>query len=250
MKSAEGDFKLRRLTDQTNIRIKDLPDSERPRERLVALGAEALRNAELIAILLRSGLRGLSAIQVAERLVQKYETLDKLARASLDELQQSPGVGRDKAIALKSAFTLAQRLSREIVRDPPLLDTPDRVADLLREEARFFDVEHFQVILLNTRRKLIRVERISQGTLDTILVHPREVFKMAVSANAAAIILVHNHPSGDPTPSEADIKVTRDLIRAGQVLKIDVLDHVILGSRTHERQRDYVSLRELGYFYS
>jgi DNA repair protein RadC len=111
-------------------------------------------------------------------------------------------------------------------------------------------VEHFQVVLLNTRRRLIREEEVSQGTLDTILVHPREVFKLAIAANAAALVLVHNHPSGDPTPSEADIKVTRDLIRAGQLLKIEVLDHIILGRATHERPKDYVSLRELGYFYT
>jgi DNA repair protein RadC len=105
-------------------------------------------------------------------------------------------------------------------------------------------------VLLNTRRRLIRVEHISQGTLDTILVHPREVFKPAITANAAAMVLAHNHPSGDPTPSEADIKVTRDLIRAGQLLKIEVLDHVIIGHATQERPKDYVSLRELGYFCS
>ena len=112
------------------------------------------------------------------------------------------------------------------------------------------EVETFQVVLLNTRRRLIRIEKISQGTLDTILVHPREVFKLAITANAAAIVLVHNHPSGDPTPSEADIRVTRDLIRAGQLLKIDVIDHVILGARTPDRPKDYASLRELGYFYT
>jgi DNA repair protein RadC len=120
----------------------------------------------------------------------------------------------------------------------------------LREENRLYDVENFQVLLLNTRRKLMRVDRISQGTLDSILVHPREVFKNAIKAGAAAVVLVHNHPSGDPTPSESDIKVTRDLIRAGQLLKIDVLDHVILGRATLERPRDFVSLRELGYFYT
>ena len=131
-----------------------------------------------------------------------------------------------------------------------VLDTPERIADLLREENRLYDVEHFQDVLLNTRRKLIRVEQISQGTLDTILVHPREVFKLAIAANASAVVLVHNHPSGDPTPSEADIKVTRDLIRAGHLLKIEVLDHVIIGKRTAERAKDFLSLRELGYFYS
>jgi DNA repair protein RadC len=229
--------------------IKELPDSERPRERLMEKGAEALRHSELIAILLRTGTKGASAIQVAEEILGKFDSLDRLSRATIAELRQVKGVGRDKAIALKSAFALARRMAEEIRQEVPTLDTPDRVADLLRERNRAYEVENFQVVTLNTRRKLIRVDNISQGTLDTILVHPREVFKPAIAANAAAIVLVHNHPSGDPTPSEADIKVTRDLIRAGQLLKIDVLDHVILGKATSERARDYVSLRELGYFY-
>jgi DNA repair protein RadC len=233
-----------------HIRIKDLPAQERPRERLLHNGAESLKTSELLAILLRTGSKGVSAVDLGERLVQQFGTLDKLARAPLAELQKVKGIGRDKAIALKSAFTLAQRMALEIRQDSPVLERPETIADLLREEARFHDVETFQVVLLNTRRRLIRVEKISQGTLDTILIHPREVFKLAITANAAAIILVHNHPSGDPTPSEADIRVTRDLIRAGQLLKIEVIDHVILGSRTAERPKDYASLRELGYFYS
>ncbi len=231
-------------------RIKDLPDSERPRERLMACGAEALRNAELLAILLRTGMKGFSAIQIAEQLLLKFGSLENLARASIEDLRKVKGVGPDKAIALKSAFTLAQRMAQELRSEPPLLDNPDSIADLLREDCRLYDVEHFHVVLLNTRRKLIRVEKISQGTLDSVLIHPREVFKFAITANASALVLVHNHPSGDPTPSEADIKVTRDLIRAGQLLKIEVLDHVILGKRTEDRPRDYASLRELGYFYA
>ena len=183
-----------------------------------------------------------------EQLLSRFGTLDRLAQTSLDELRSVKGIGRDKAIALKSAFTLARRLASELRSDSPLLDQPDRIADLLREENRLYTVEQFQVLLVNTRRRLIRVERISQGTLDTLLVHPREVFKQAIVANAAAIVLVHNHPSGDPTPSDADIEVTRDLIRAGQLLRIEVLDHIILGARTPERARDYVSLRELGIF--
>src|SRR6266481_8441499 len=223
--------------------IRDLPTNEKPRERLVALGADALKNSELIAILLRTGLKGISAIQVAEQLLQKFSCLDNLSRATIPELRQTKGVGRDKAIALKSAFTLAKRMAMEMRQDSPVLDTPERIADLLREDNRVYEVENFQVVLLNTRRKLIRIERISQGTLDTILVHPREVFKLAIAANAAAIVLAHNHPSGDPSPSEADIKVTRDLIRAGQLLKIEVLDHVIIGE-------NHASLRALGYFCS
>ncbi len=228
--------------------IKELPDSERPRERMMEKGADALRHAELIAILLRTGTKGVSAIQVAEQVLLKFESLDSLSRATIPELRQIKGIGRDKAIALKSAFTLARRMAEEIRQELPMLDTPDRVADFLRERNRAYQVENFQVVVLNTRRRLVRVDNISQGTLDTILVHPREVFKPAIAANAAAIVLVHNHPSGDPTPSEADIKVTRDLIRAGQLLKIDVLDHVILGRATQDRPRDYISLRELGYW--
>ena len=233
-----------------HVRIQDLPAQDRPRERLVAHGADALSNAELIAILLRTGMKGVSAITIGQQLMTQFGTLENLARASLDDLRRVKGIGRDKAIALKAAFTLARKMAAELRHESPVLDTPERIAELLREDNRFREVESFQVVLLNTRRRLIRVEHISQGTLDTLLVHPREVFKAAISANAAAIVLAHNHPSGDPTPSEADIKWTRDIIRAGQLLKIDVCDHVVLGCATAERPKDWCSLRELGYFYS
>lgn len=233
-----------------SVRIKDLPPSERPRERLRAKGAEALATEELIAILLRAGTAGVSALDAARQLLKQFGTLDALARAKLEQIAAVRGIGPDKAVTLKAAFTLAQRLARETHGTVPHLETPDQVADYLREDCRLREVEHFQVLLLNTRRRLIRIEpvSVSQGTLDTLLVHPREVFKAAIAANAAAIVLAHNHPSGDPTPSEADIRVTRDLIRAGQLLKIEVLDHIIIGRRTADRERDYVSLRELGYW--
>ena len=231
-----------------SIRIKDLPKNERPRERLVELGADALNAFELIAILLRTGTKGVSAIEAGQQLVQKFGTLHALSQASLDELRKTPGVGMDKAIALKAAFTLARRMAREIQGDSPVLDNPESIADFLREENHGYSVEHFQAVLLNVRRKLIKVELISQGLVDTLLAHPREVFKPAIAANASAVVLVHNHPSGDPTPSPADIKVTRDLIRAGNLLKIEVVDHVILGRRSKEGGKDYASLRELGYF--
>ncbi len=230
--------------------IKELPYSERPRERLAAGKPDDLKSSDLVAILLRTGTKGVSALAVAQELVAKYGSLDSLSRATIHELCEVKGIGRDKAVTLVAAFTLARQMAKEIRAGAPVLDTPEKVADLLREDVRPYEVEHFQVLLLNTRRKLLRLEPISQGTLDTILVHPREVFKPAIAANAAAVVLVHNHPSGDPTPSEADIKVTRDLIRAGQLLKIEVLDHVIIGRATEERAKDYVSLRELGYFYS
>ena len=184
----------------------------------------------------------------AEALLEHYGGLTSLAQASFDELQLVKGIGKSKAAAIKSAFLLAQRLTRESYTEPPLLDTPERVADLLREQNRVYTVENFQVVFLNRRRRLIGMQNLSQGTLDTLLVHPREVFRRAIAAGAAAIVVVHNHPSGDPTPSEQDIKVTRDLIRAGQLLKIDVLDHIILGHRSAERPLDFVSLRQLGYW--
>jgi DNA repair protein RadC len=232
------------------MRLKDQPESERPRERLAAKGADALSDAELIGILLRTGLKGVNAVEIGRQLVHQYGSLHALARASVEDLRKVKGIGRDKAVTLMAAFTLARRMAQEIGRDAPLLDTPDAVANLMREQMRLCNVETFRVILLNTRRRLIDVVKISDGTLDTLLVHARDVFKPAISANAAALVLVHNHPSGDPSPSEADIKVTRDLIRAGQLLKIEVLDHVIIGRATEERPRDFVSLRELGYFYS
>lgn len=227
-----------------------MPASERPRERLAAHGPGVLSHAELIAILLRTGTKGVSALAIAQQLLVKFGTLQTLAGASLDELRAIKGIGRDKAVTLQAAFTLAVRMARELHSESPVLENPDRIADLLREEFRTSAVETFHIVLLNTRRKLIRVEKISQGTLDTLLVTPREVFRHAIAANAAALVLAHNHPSGDPTPSDSDVKVTRDLIRAGQLLKIEVLDHVILGRATPERPRDYVSLRELGYMYS
>jgi len=230
-------------------RIKDMPDLERPRERLAAHGAEALSPAELIAILLRTGLRGRSAIEVAHELIRQHGDLNALARASLEDLQKIKGIGRDKAVTLQAAFTLARRMARELRQPRPQLDQPAAVAEYMREEFRGKEVEEFHAVLLDTRRRLIRTERISTGTLDSAIVHAREVFRGAIGANASAIVLVHNHPSGDPTPSKADITVTRDLIRAGQLLKIDVLDHVILGERRADREGDFFSLKEHGYFY-
>lgn len=233
-----------------NLRLKDQPANERPRERLVTRGPDALTHAELIAILLRTGLKGVNVVQVGQQLLQKFGSLNALALASVDELRKVPGIGRDKAATLVAAFALARRMEQERREESPVLDNPETVVSFLRESARLKSVEEFQVLLLNTRKRLLRVEKISEGTLDTVLVHPREVFRSAISASAAGIILVHNHPSGDPTPSDADIKVTRDLIRAGQLLKIEVVDHIIIGRASAERTKDYTSLHELGYFYS
>ncbi len=229
------------------MRIKDQPASERPRERLAALGADALSHAELIAILLRTGLKGTNVVDVAKQLLNKYRTLQSLARASLADLQRIKGIGRDKAVTLAAAFALARKMAMELQTESPVLDNPENVVQLLRDQNLVKSVETLQVLLLNTRYKLIRVEDISDGTRDTLLVDPGAVFKRAIEAGASAVVLVHNHPSGDPSPSDQDIKTTRDLIRAGKLLKIEVLDHVIIGRPTAARPKDYTSLRELGH---
>ena len=199
---------------------------------------EQMTNVELLSTL--AGKTG------AEALLGRFDSLSELNRASLDEIRRVEGIGLRRALAVKSALTLARRMSRETEQSRPILDTPEAVANLLREENRAYTVENLQVVLLNTRRRLIRAEVVSQGTLDTVTVTARDVFLRAITARAAALILVHSHPSGNPEPSTADLQVTRELVRAGELLKIEVIDHVILGHRTVERDRDYVSLREMG----
>jgi DNA repair protein RadC len=184
------------------IRIRELPPHERPRERLAALGADQLKESELLAILLRTGTRAASAVDVGVRMLREFDgSFTRLAAASLDELQKIPGVGRDKAVTLQAAFELARRLVAEKLRERPLLESPDQVAGFIREEVRHLEVESFYALFVNVRRRLIAMELISQGTLDALLVHPREVFRRAIAVGAHAVLLAHNHPSGDPAPS-------------------------------------------------
>lgn len=199
---------------------------------------DRLSNTELLA--------SFTGKAAAHAILQKYDSLSALASASFDELLGVPGVGPSKAAAVRAAFHLAQRLSRESRAEAPTIDAPSTVADLLREEFRPLTVERMVVLLLNARRRLISTVPLSDGTLDSVLVHPREVFAPAVAKHAFAVVLAHNHPSGDPTPSAADIRVTMDLQNAGKIIRVQVLDHVIVGKRTLERPVDYVSLRELG----
>ena len=191
-------------------------------------------------------LSSLAGPKSARLLMDRFGGLGSLARASVEELQDLKGIGKAKAVAIKSAFQLAQRLSQESYSSAPLLDSPDLVANLLRESNRLYMEERLQVAMLNTRRRLIAVEEVGKGLVDSVLVHPREVYSRAISRRASGIILVHNHPSGDPTPSEADIRMTRDMAKAGQLLKIELVDHIILGSRTSDRPNDFCSLRQLG----
>jgi DNA repair protein RadC len=199
-----------------------------------------LPNEQILTLLARP--------KAAKSVVTAFPTLTELAQASYDKILQLESVGPVRADAIAAGLELGRRVSKEVLGPNPIMDCPEKISQFLREDVRPYRTEAFKVILLNTRRALIRVVDLASGTLATLLVHPREVFRAAIESNAASIVLVHNHPSGDPTPSEADIKVTRDLIRAGHLLKIEVVDHVILGTATTERPKDYSSLRELGYF--
>ena len=225
-----------------------MPVAERPRERLVERGPKALHSAELLAILLRTGLAGTSAVEIGHHVLRDLGSLEGIARSPLERLMAIRGIGRDKAVILKAAFELAARLGEERRREHPVVDTPEAVASVLRDELSILETERFVVLLLDTRRRLIRVDEVGRGLLDSVLVHPREVFRPALLAGAHAVIVAHNHPSGDPTPSEADLRTTRDLIRAGQLLKVELLDHVIIGRSSTERARDFCSLKELGYW--
>ena len=223
--------------------IHDLPPSERPRERLRKFGVEALSAQEILAVLLGRGIAGESVVVTAQRLLSQFGNLKGIADASIEELSQVKGIGIAKASQLKAAFELSSRLAGYSEADKEqIVKTPDDVAGLVSGRLRGKKKEHFLALMLNTRNQLIGLSEISIGSLDTSIVHPREVFKEAISASAASVIFVHNHPSGDPTASEDDIKLTKRLVEAGEIVGIDVLDHIIIGDKKH------LSLKKEGLF--
>ncbi len=211
------------------IMIRDLPLEERPREKLMNHGAETLSNAELLAILLRVGSQNESAVQVATRVLTQCGGLRNLPDLALEDLQKNKGIGPDKAVTIKAALELGSRLAtmpRELAGS---ITNPRQAADLFMEELRYKKKEYFKILLLNIKNHIISKEEISVGSLNASIVHPREIFITPLRKSAASVILIHNHPSGDPSPSQEDLEVTRRLVDAGNILGIAVRDHIIIG---------------------
>lgn len=222
--------------------IRDLPDEERPREKMARLGPGALDNAELLALFLRTGIKGRSAIQVARDLLRRYGSLHGLAAAGLGSLRTCHGLGLAKATQLAAAFELGSRLARESLHRLPL-DCPERIYDCFAPQVAHLPTEKLLVALVNSRLDHICTEEISSGTLTETSAHPRELLRPAILQQAFGIVIIHNHPSGDPTPSNADTRFTRNIVEAAEVFQIRLLDHVIIG-RPSPGRSPYFSYRE------
>ena len=230
--------------DRASPRIQELPADERPREKLANLGAGALADSELIAILLRVGMKGMSAIDLGRKLLVQFENLGGLARASVQEIASVKGVGPAKAVQLAAAFGLAGRLARETLARTPM-NSPALIYELLGAELRQLGKESLRVVLLDTRLHLLRVSEISLGSLAECIAHPRDIFRTVIEHNAYGFILVHTHPSGDPSPSDADRRLTIRIAEAARILQVNFCDHVILGIPAPGRS-PYFSFKEAG----
>lgn len=228
------------MTGDKGLLIRDLPEEERPREKLLALGAEALSNAELLAILLRTGSARESAVQLAVRLLSRSGGLRLLPGLSMEEMEEIKGLGPAKAVQIKAALELGRRLATLPPEEAQSITSPQRAAAIFMEQLRYRRKEYFMILLLNTKNHVISKEEISVGSLNASIVHPREIFNIPLRKSAASVILVHNHPSGDPSPSQEDLEVTRRLVEAGNILGIAVRDHLIIGDGC------YFSFKEKG----
>ena len=225
-------------------RITDLDTNERPRERLAHLGPQALSSSELLAILLRVGVPGENAVQVGQRLLKDCGGLSGIQRVPFEELCKQRGIGKAKAAQLKAAIELGRRLALESPEERPAVNSPADAAALVAYEMSALEQEHLRVILLDTRNRVLEIVEIYKGSVNSSQIHVGEIFKAAVRRNAPALIVVHNHPSGDPTPSPDDVAVTRAIVQAGKLLDVDVLDHMVIG------QGRWISLKERGLGFS
>ncbi len=223
-------------------RITDLAAEERPRERLASQGPQALATAELIAILLRVGVSGENAVQVGQRLLTDFKGLTGLHRAPFEELCAQRGIGEAKAAQIKAAIELGRRMARERIDGQTTINCPKDAANLVAYEMSVLEQETLQVILLDTRNHVLDIVEVYKGSVSSSQVHVGELFKAAIRRNASALIVVHNHPSGDPTPSPDDVAVTRAIVQAGRLLDVDVLDHMVIGLG----EERWVSMKERG----
>jgi DNA repair protein RadC len=221
--------------------IKDYPEDERPRERLIQDGPQSLSNHELLAIMLRTGSKEESVLQLANRLLTSFEGLRLLKDASVDEMMSIKGIGSAKAVQIMAAVELGRRIHRLQYEDRYVIRSPEDAANYVMEDMRFLTQEHFVCLYLNTKNQVLHQQTIFIGSLNASIVHPREVFKEAFRRSAASFICLHNHPSGDPSPSREDIDVTKRLNECGKLIGIELLDHLIIGDQK------FISLKEKGY---
>jgi len=228
----------------TGYRIHDMDEAERPRERLARLGAQSLSNAELIAILLRVGVRGESAVAMGQRLLQTFGGLAGLHRADFSQIQKMHGLGMAKAAQIKAAIELGNRLRLEAPEERPAIHSPADAAALVQYEMSALEQEEMRVMLLDIRNRLLSIVSVYRGSVNSSQVRVGELFKAAIRQNAPSMIVFHNHPSGDPTPSPDDVAVTRAIVQAGKLLDVDVLDHLVIGMGR------FVSLKERGLGFS
>jgi len=227
-------------TERYTLTIKELPTDERPRERLVKYGSEMLSNAELLAIILRVGTSKYSAIGLAEHMLHEFGGLRGIATAGIEELSKINGLGTAKAAQIRAMVELGKRLAATVEGSRAVIRSPQDGADLLMPELRHAPQEYFKALFLNTKNEVLKIKTITIGSLDSSLITPRELFREAISSNSASVIIAHNHPSGDPTPSMEDITVSKRLIQSGEMIGIDVLDHIIIGDGR------WISLKERG----
>jgi len=227
--------------EHTQIMIRDVPADDRPRERLLQNGAGQLSNRELLAILLGSGTRSESVMVLSNRVLSQFDGLKLLNEATIEELTAIKGIGKAKGVLILAALELGKRLNQYRPDERIAIRSPEDGANYVMEEMRQLKQEHFVALFLDTKNQAIHRQTIFIGSLNASIVHPREIFREAVRRSAASIICFHNHPSGDPAPSNEDIQVTKRLCEAGKMMGIEVLDHIIIGDRC------FVSLKEKGY---
>ena len=227
---------------ETNFTIKELPAEERPREKLLKKGSRYLSNAELLALIIRTGNKNRTAVELAQDVLNFYGGLEGIQDLSCEEFKSINGIGTAKAAQIRAVIELSHRISNLKNSKRDLVSNPIQAAELLAGEMRFLKQEVLRVILLDVKNKVIAAPEISRGGLSSSIVHPREVFKEAIRRSSAALILVHNHPSGDPTPSADDLSITKKLVKTGKIIGIEVIDHIIIAGDK------YLSFKEKNLF--